>query len=456
MSLDISRLKYLIKSDLKIELLVPEVHPMIVLSNHIPWEQMSDVVIPDLYENKKMSGRKLNVRLHLAAFILQSQYKWTDRVLEDMIRFHGPTMLFCGLENSNQGLDHSQYTRFRNRISEESAKNLSTIIVQTAMFHGFTDSTFMDIDSTVQEASICYPSDISMLRKLAQKSEKILDFLIEKGVKAAIDIKEKLDFRKIGKEIKGYFFTKKSKKGKEEKRQLLEKITNEVNAVIENVLSLSSVVSEIGLPWNFEKDWEEVTIKGSHLINDIYYFLKNQKIKAGKILSLGRDMVTCIRKGKAGKLNEFGRIWFVAKIKGNYTFGFSPKDEVRQSDSESFDISLEQFNEIFSTSPDSVSADQGFWSDNNIASCILSEVKEIGIHPRGNLNWLVNDEEVERLTNRRASVEGAIGNLKKRGMGKSKMKSDEATFLEGQRSFLSMNLSRFTKDLVLREVQPDF
>lgn len=36
MSLDISRLKYLIKSDLKIELLVPEVHPMIVLSNHIP------------------------------------------------------------------------------------------------------------------------------------------------------------------------------------------------------------------------------------------------------------------------------------------------------------------------------------------------------------------------------------------------------------------------------------
>jgi hypothetical protein len=41
-------------------------------------------------------------------------------------------------------------------------------------------------------------------------------------------------------------------------------------------------------------------------------------------------------------------------------------------------------------------------------------------------------------------------------MGKSKMKSDEATFLEGQRSFLSMNLSRFTKDLILREVQPDF
>ena len=63
------------------------------------------------------------------------------------------------------------------------------------------------------------------------------------------------------------------------------------------------------------------------------------------------------------------------------------------------------------------------------------------------LSWLVNDDEIERLKNRRASTEGIIGHVKMRGMGKSKMKSDEATLLEGQRSILSLNLSRFTKDL---------
>jgi len=65
------------------------------------------------------------------------------------------------------------------------------------------------------------------------------------------------------------------------------------------------------------------------------------------------------------------------------------------------------------------------------------------------LEWLVNDEEIERLKNRRALTEGIIGHAKMKGMGKSKMKSDEATHLEGQRSILSLNLSRFIKDLQL-------
>ena len=47
------------------------------------------------------------------------------------------------------------------------------------------------------------------------------------------------------------------------------------------------------------------------------------------------------------------------------------------------------------------------------------------------------DDEIERLKNRRASTEGIIGHAKMRGMGKSKVKSDEATLLEGQRSIFS-------------------
>ena len=453
MSLDISGLKYLIPIKLKIEISIPKLHPMIILAKNVPWEQMVELVEPDLYKDRKRSGRKLNIRLHLAAFILQSQYKWTDRALEDMIKFHGPTMIFCGLKNSSQGLDHCQYTRFRNRISEDTAKKLSTIIIQNAESHGFTDSAFMDFDSTVQEANICYPSDISMMRKLAQKSEKIIKFLANKGSSKAREIISTINFRKIGKDIKGYFFTDRGEKGKIEKKNLIKKIEASINDVIKKTTSLSESVRYYCLPWNLKKDWQDITIKGVKLLKDIRYFIKNQKMKEGKILSLSRDMVTCIRKGKIGKLNEFGRKWFIAKIKGNYAFGFSSKDNIRLEDSESLDIGLAQFNEIFNSLPDSVTGDQGFWSNSNIVACLESEIKEIGIHPRGNLNWLVNDEDIERLRNRRASTEGIIGHVKMRGMGKSKMKSDEATLLEGQRAILSLNLSRFTKDLIESELR---
>jgi IS5 family transposase len=447
MSLDISGLKYLIPIKLKIEVSVPRVHPMMILAENTPWEQMVQLVIQDLYKNCKKSGRKLNIRLHLGAFILQSMNKWTDRTLEDMIKYHGPTMIFCGIKKSFQGLDHSQYTRFRNRISEETAKKLSTIIIQSAESHGFTDSTFMDLDSTVQEANICYPSDISMMRKLVQKSEKLLKYLIQEGSSKAKRILEKIDFRKAGKDLKGYFFCARGDKGKLEKQKLLKKIEASTGNILKEISQLSGVVSSYGLPWNLKQDWEDVITKGPKLLKDIRYFIKNQNMKKGKILSLSRDMVTCIRKGKVGKLNEFGRKWFVAKIQGNYAFGFSPKGNVRLEDSVSLDIGISQFKEIFKTTPSSIAGDQGFWSNENLVSCLENEIEEIGIHPRGKLNWLVNDEEIERLRNRRASTEGIIGHIKMRGMGKSKMKSDAATFLEGQRAILSLNLSRFTKDL---------
>lgn len=451
MSLDISNLKYLIPRKLQTQINIPTNHPMIILAENMSWQGMADVIIEDLYKNKRRSGRKLNIRLHLGAFILQSMNKWTDRTLEDMVKYHGPTMIFCGLKKSSQGLDHSQYTRFRNRISEDTAKKLSTLTIQKAQEHGFTNSDFMDLDSTVQEANICYPSDISMMRKLIQKSEKILDYLIDKGSTKAKVIKDKINFKKIGKNLKGYFFTNRTEKGKEEKKKLFCRIEKEVGATLQATASLLKSVQYYGLPWNLKNDWNDVTVKGPELLKDIRYFIKNQKMKKGKIMSLSREMVTCIRKGKVGKLNEFGRKWFVSKINGNYAFGFSPLADVRLEDANSMGIALEQFNEIFDCSPGSVAGDQGFWSIDNINDCKKFDVKEIGINPRGKKEWLVEESEIERLRNRRASVEGIIGHTKMRGMGKSKMKSDEATFLEGQRSILSLNLSRFTKDLIMKE-----
>ena len=448
MSLDISGIKSLIPYKLQIKILIPEAHPMIILAKNIPWDQLADLVIEDLYKNRKRSGRKLNLRLHLGAFILQAMNKWTDRTLEDMPRFHAPSMVFCGLNKSSQGVDHSQYTRFRNRITKETAKKLSEIIIQKAESSGFTDSSFMDFDSTVQEANISYPSDISMMRKLVQKSEKLLNYFISHGSTKALEIKEKIDFKKMGKDLKGYFFTSRGEEGQEKKKSLFMKVEKGTNDILKKVSSLSSLLRRYTLPWNLKQDRNDVTDKGHKLLKDIRYFIKNNRMKEGKILSLSREMITCIRKGKIGKINEFGRKWFVAKLKGNYAFGFSPKEEIRLEDAKSLGRGLEQFHEIFNSSPNSITGDQGFWSDNNIAACLANEVQEIGIHPRGQLNWLVNDEEVNRLRNRRASTEGIIGHLKMRGMGKSKMKSDNATFLEGQRAILSLNLSRFTKDLM--------
>ncbi len=97
--------------------------------------------------------------------------------------------------------------------------------------------------------------------------------------------------------------------------------------------------------------------------------------------------------------------------------------------------------------PDSISGDQGFWSRPNLKSCKDKKIKEVGVNPRGSKNWKIPENKIEEIQTRRAKVESIIGHLKRRGMGKSKIKSDEMTRLDGQRSALSLNLSRMARDL---------
>lgn len=56
MTLDNSSLKYLIPTKFKIEASIPKQHPMIILARNVPWKQMSDFVVDDLYNNCNYSG----------------------------------------------------------------------------------------------------------------------------------------------------------------------------------------------------------------------------------------------------------------------------------------------------------------------------------------------------------------------------------------------------------------
>ena len=78
---------------------VSDLHPLIKLGQTIPWEKISEIVIPDLEKTTKgmfFVGRKLKLRVHLAVYILQKIYDKTDRQIEWEIKDNGSYQLFCG------------------------------------------------------------------------------------------------------------------------------------------------------------------------------------------------------------------------------------------------------------------------------------------------------------------------------------------------------------------------
>ena|ERR671914_599178 len=65
---------------------VAPTHPLIQLAQVIPWQALAQLVLPDLQhttaKRKWWIGRKLQLRIHLGAFLLQWLYNLTDRRVE--------------------------------------------------------------------------------------------------------------------------------------------------------------------------------------------------------------------------------------------------------------------------------------------------------------------------------------------------------------------------------------
>ena len=88
-------------------------------------------------------------------------------------------------------------------------------------------------------------------------------------------------------------------------------------------------------------------------------------IKAGKILSLHAKEVACIKKGKVGKEFEFGRVFQLGRIKGNFLFVLE-STSLQMNDKHSFIPFLEQHAALFGQgSLETVAVDKGYWSAKN-------------------------------------------------------------------------------------------
>jgi IS5 family transposase len=139
---------------------VSPTHPLMQLAQVIPWQALTDMVLHDLKRTTAKGqwwlGRKLTLRIHLGAFLLQRLYHLTDRQVEWAIKDHAAYQLFCGrgLVDPWHAPDHTKIEAFRSRLSAETQRQAAHAVAVWATHLGFADPAAMDIDSTVQEANI--------------------------------------------------------------------------------------------------------------------------------------------------------------------------------------------------------------------------------------------------------------------------------------------------------------
>jgi transposase, IS5 family len=134
---------------------------------------------------------------------------------------------------------------------------------------------------------------------------------------------------------------------------------------------------------------------------------------AGKVLSLFEPHTQVIRKGKAHKPNEFGRLVRIDEAENGIVSGYQVL-EGNSPDTSSWLPALEQHQASFRHAPRMATADRGFYSAKNEREAL--GVKQVALPARGRLSQSRAQRQKERWFRRalrwRAGCEATISTLK--------------------------------------------
>jgi len=125
-----------------VSVFIPSNQALILIANVLPWLQMTNLIMRDLKKTEKgfwWLGRRLQLRIHLAIFILQARFQMTDREIEEHLKYNAVYQIFCGKQivTNWHVPDHSAIVKFRNRLSPETQRQILLIVVKTAESLGF-------------------------------------------------------------------------------------------------------------------------------------------------------------------------------------------------------------------------------------------------------------------------------------------------------------------------------
>ncbi len=169
-----------------------------------------------------------------------------------------------------------------------------------------------------------------------------------------------------------------------------------------------------------------------------------------KLLSFHLNEVKCFTKGKIGKKYQFGRVFQLGRIKGNFLFVEKCTDPV-MSDKKALKPMIITHKRVFEGAQvNSLATDKGYYSLANEKSAVSHGIQDIGIqrprHIKQTRKVSLLPYREKELINRRAGIEPLIGHAKQNGqLGRSRMKSDRTIESSGYTAILGFNLRQLMR-----------
>jgi IS5 family transposase len=274
-------------------------HSLFVLANQIDWS-VFDNQFGRLYADK---GRPaLPTRLMVGLHYLKHAFNESDESVVARLLENGYWMYFCGFEFfiHRLPLDPSSLVRWRKRIGPKNMEQLLAETLETAKRGGHLTEEHLErvnVDTTVQEKAIAYPTDARLYHKA-----RVL--LVKAAKQRGIALRQ--SYLRLGKRAlimsSRYAHARQMKRARREQKKLKTYLGRVYRDVLRNCPQPDASLAE--------------------LLYNAQRILTQQRNDKNKLYSLHAPEVECISKGKVHKKYEFGcKVSLATTSKDNWIVG---------------------------------------------------------------------------------------------------------------------------------------
>ena len=416
------------------------------------WMQYADQVLADetlvtlVYDalgkrhpKSKSRGRQgIAAEVVLRLLILKHIRNWSYAVVEREVRANLVYRDFTRV-GAGKAPDAKTMGRWGVALGGDVIKQIHARMVALAQSHGLTEGRRMRVDTTVVETNIHYPTDSSLLgdgvRVLIRNMKKITKIVGEAGAKLRDRSRSvKLRMLDIARAARS-----KAKQGQEKLKRAYQQLLNSTSRVVgqakrfskeiaEGVKRSMDVVKQLGLE-GLRQEIDAMVPRVKQVMKQTRArILRGDTRSDGKLVSLFEPATEIIRKGKAGKPTEFGKMVKLQEAENQIVIDYEVYAQ-RPNDADLLIAAVETHQAKLGRTPRLVAADAAFYSAKNEAAAIAKGVKRVCIPNRSTKSAERKREQKKRWFRSgqkwRTGCEGRISVIKRRhGLNRSRYKGD--------------------------------
>jgi len=375
----------------------------------------------------------------LRLLVLKHVRNWSYAVLEREVRANLVYRDFTRVGGA-KAPDAKTMGRWGVALGPAVIKQIHERMVQIAREKQVIAGRRMRVDTTVVEADIHYPTDSTLLcdgvRVLTRTMRKVGQLVGAAGAKLR-DRSRSVKFRvlEIGRAARA-----KGSGGKERMSQSYRRLLDATGRVMGQAKrfarEIAAGVKRPAYPQQ-QPALERLRAVLERMLPRVRQVMRQTKARIlggdtraeGKIVSLFEPATEIIRKGKAGKPTEFGKMVKLQEAENQIVVDYEVYDR-RPSDSDLLVPALDAHLAVFGRAPRLVAADAGFYSGRNEAAAKRRGVKRVCIPNRSTTSHKRKREQKKRWFRNgqkwRTGCEGRISVVKRRhGLDRCRYKGED-------------------------------